>query len=106
MTPFLHGFTEELVKTGSALGAVGRFALKHPVLSATALMTAGGTGMSAASAYKEGLRGGEKGTYLAASPDGPSQAAFTNYNELFDRKKTRKQVRSLSKHYKATKFQR
>lgn len=106
MSPFLAGFATELVKVSGLAGSVGRFVVKHPMISATAALTAGATAASAGSAYKEGLRGGEKPRYLGASAEGPSEAAYANYNQLFERPQTRRQVRELSKHYKESKFQR
>lgn len=114
MTPFLHGFGDELIKVSSALGVakrVGRFAIKHPIITSAAAMTGVGSLMAAKGAYKTGLQGGEKPRYLAASVDrnGNAQAsdvAYTNYHQLLDRKPSKKQVEALSKHYDESKFRR
>lgn len=106
MSPFLQGFAGELSKVAGALGSIARTAIKHPMLTLSALGTAAATGLSASSAYKEGLRGGEKPRYLAAGKEGASPAAYANYNQLFERPAGRKQVRDLSKYYRESKFKR
>jgi len=112
MTPLHNGFVHELLKVGGALKSIGKFVIKHPVLTATAIGTAGATGSSVVSAYKKGLRGGERPRYLYAGRDEhgrivPSEAAFTNYhNVIGNQKPTPKQVKALSKHYKENKFKR
>lgn len=112
MTPFLQGFAEELVKTAGALKTVGGLALKHPILALTAAGTIASTAGSAASAYKEGLKGGEKGKYLGAGIEpytnraAASPAAYTNYHQLFERKPSNREVHELSRFYDAKKFRR
>jgi hypothetical protein len=107
------GFALELLKVGGPLKSIGKTVLKHPLTAALAIGTAATTGMAAAGAYKEGLRGGEKPRYLYAGVDPssgqivPSEAAYTNYHETIgDRKPTPKQVAALSKHYNEKKFKR
>jgi hypothetical protein len=117
VTPFLRGFGDELVKCAGVLGAlggVGKLVAKHPLIAMTAGMTAIGTGMAARNAYKEGLQGGEKPRYLAASVDPgsgraqASDAAYTNYHPLFAENETPKrgQLRRLSRHYHPNAFKR
>lgn len=112
---FLHGFTDELTKVGSALGAlkrVGKFSVKHPLIALTAAGTAAATGMAASGAYKQGLRGGEKPRYLAAAVDpnsgraAASPAAYTNFHELFNQKPRKGQLKRLHKDYDESKFKR
>ena len=71
MTPFLHGFGDELVKTSAArsLMGAGKFVMKHPLLSLGAGATVAGTAMAYRQGRKEGLRGGEKGRHIAATVD-------------------------------------
>lgn len=115
MNRFLAGFCDELEKNamiGRALKGVGRLAIKHPLLTLGAAGTAIATGSAAASAYKQGLRGGEKPRYLAAGIDpgsgqaGASEAAYTNFNNAFDRRATPQEIKALSKHYDERKFKR
>ncbi len=109
MNAFLNGFADELVKEailGGALKSVGGFALKHPLIGLSGLMTVGATAAGAAGAYKEGLKGGERPRYLAASADAPSEAAYTNYHQLFEHKPTPKEVVSLSKNYRENAYKR
>lgn len=111
MNPFLHGFTDELVKTSGALKSIGRFAVKHPLVTLTAAGTVATTGLSAGQAYRQGLRGGEKPRYLAAGVDRggnatTSPAAYTNYHEMLERRPSSKEIKSLSKYYDPKKFRR
>lgn len=113
MMSFFSGFTDELTKTAAGLlGSMGKTIMKHPMLALTGATTVAGTGMAAASGYRQGLRGGEKPRYLPAGINRftgeaePSQASFINYNQLFERKPTRKQIKALSKHYRESAFRR
>lgn len=115
MNQFLAGFGDELLKTafvGGALKFLGRQAVKHPILALGTAGTLASTGISSAKAYKSGLRGGEKARYLHAQYDPrtrqamPSDAALTNYNVLFNRKVSPKEIKALHKHYDERKFKR
>lgn len=112
MDRFLTGFADELIKTGGALSSIGKMVVKHPQVALAAGATAAGTGMAAASAYKQGLRGGEKARYLPAGINRytgaaePSEASFINYNDLFERKPDRRRVAALSKNYREGAFKR
>lgn len=112
MDAFLRGFAGELVKTGGALKSLGKLVAKHPMVALSAGATALGTAAAAGSAYKQGLRGGEKARYLPAGINRytgaaePSEASFINYNQLFSRKPDRRQVAALSKNYRESAFRR
>lgn len=109
MNPFAHGFADELVKTaiaGGVLKTVGKAIVKHPLIAATGLMTAGATAASAAQAYRSGLRGGDKPRYLAAGPEGPSEAAYNNYSQLFEHPQTAKREYEISRWYRPNAFKR
>lgn len=112
MKPFFRGFADELAKTAGALGTIGKMVTKHPMAALAVGTTALGTGAAAMSAYKQGLRGGEKPRYLAAGIDRysgqaqPSEASYINYNQLFERKPSSKEVKALSKNYRANAFKR
>lgn len=111
MNRFLVGFTDELVKVGGiggALKSVGKFSVKHPMVAMLGASTLIGTAVAAKNAYREGLRGGEKGRYLAASLDGgPSEAAYTNYHPMFkNRKPAHGALKRLHRNYDEAKFKR
>lgn len=115
MNQFRRGFAEELVKLGSAVGAlkgVGRFAWKHPILTFGAGLTGVGSLMAAKSGYKRGLRGGEAPRYLAASVDPrtgraqASRAAQINWHNFFSHKPSKAQLKRISGNYDKSKFKR
>jgi hypothetical protein len=115
MTPFIHGFADELTKVAGALGAlksVGKFTAKHPLLTFGAGATGIGTVLAAKKGYKSGLSGGEKARYLAASVDprtGNAQAspvAHVNWHHLFSHKPSEKQLKRISGNYDEKKFKR
>jgi len=115
MDPFLTGFADELVKVagvGGVLKNVGKFTVKHPLLALTAAGTVAATGMATSSAYKRGLRGGDKPRYLAAAVDPnsghaqASEAAFTNFSDLFKKRPAKGQLKRLHGDYDAAKFKR
>lgn len=110
MNHFLNGFSDELVKLGTALGAlkgVGKFTMKHPLLSLGAGATIIGTGLAAREGYRRG-RSGEKARYLAATVDPisgrarASRTAYVPHGKLFKKLKTP----GVSKHYKEKAFKR
>lgn len=104
MSSFLEGFADELTKTAVVGKGVLNIVKKHPIRSLLAAGVLGSTAIAASSAHKSGLRGGEKGRYLAATRDRPSRAALTDYHKLFKHKPSRKEVDRLSKHHKASRF--
>ena len=110
MNPFLRGFTHELIKTGSVLKSVGRFAVKHPILSLSAGMTGLGTAVAAKNAYGEGIGGGEKPRYLNAAVDSAtgetqaSPAAYANYHQLFPHKPTEREKWLQSRYYRENEY--
>jgi len=110
-------FADELIKVGGAgswlagkaLG-VGKLIAKHPGKALGVGLIAIPTLMAARAGYASGLQGGEEGRQLAAGPDEtgrirPSDAAYTNYHELFKHKASPKAVEALSKNYKPEAFQ-
>ena len=74
--------------------------------------TVAATGMATSSAYKRGLRGGDKPRYLAAAVDPnsghaqASEAAFTNFSDLFKKRPAKGQLKRLHGDYDAAKFKR
>ncbi|MBP9824077.1 MAG: hypothetical protein KBF21_07635 [Thermoanaerobaculia bacterium] len=115
MDRFLAGFADELVKTagiGGALKRVGKFTVKHPIVALSGATTVAATGLAASGAYKEGLQGGEKPRYLAASVDPntgeaeTSPAAYTDFNQLFPRRPEKGQLKRLHGDYDEAKFKR
>lgn len=115
MNVFRRGFADELVKLSGALGAlktVGRFAVKHPLLTIGAGATGVGSVLAAKSGYESGLRGGEKPRYLAASVDPrtgdaqASRAAHINWHQLFSHKPSKAQLKRISGNYDESKFKR
>lgn len=111
MTPFLEGFLKEAGALGAA-GKLGKFIMKHPLLSFGAVTTTAATGIAAKAGYKRGRAGGQKPRYIAASYDPisrramPSRAALINYNPLFNKRLTEKQKKKLHKYYKEETFKR
>lgn len=111
-TPFLNGFASELVKTagGGLLKSVGKFVVKHPIIALSAGVTGLGTAAAARQAYKGGLEGGEKPRYLNAAVDPAtgatqaSEAAYTNYHQLFPHKPTEYQKWMQSRHYRENEY--
>jgi hypothetical protein len=108
VTGVRHGFGDELIKLSvlGALGGLGKLVARHPMQALGVGMLAGSTGVAGASGFAKGLRGGEKGRYLAASKHGPSQAAYINYHPLFEHKPTRAQLLRLHEHYRPGAFRR
>lgn len=106
MNAFLDGFSDELTKKAG----VGKGALKllgkKPLLALTGGAALAGTGVAAARGYKRGLKGGEKGRYLAATPGRPSRAAYTNYHRFFKHKPGRAEKRRLHYNYDEDTFKR
>jgi hypothetical protein len=101
----MHGLADELAKTAGVLRRVAGLVAKHPIVAMTAGGAALATGASAASAYRGGLRGGEKARYLEAGLDpatgeaSAGQAAYNNYHQLLERKPSRREVWGLSRYY-------
>jgi hypothetical protein len=115
MTNFTQGFGDELVKIAVGLGALktlGRFAVKHPLLTLGTVGTGYATMSAAKEGYKRGRRGGEGPRYLKAKYDPisrratTSRAAYTNYNPLFKSKPTKKQLKRIHGKYKEEAFKR
>ena len=104
MNSFFAGFADELTKEAGVAKGLFSVVKKHPIRSLIAGSILAGTASAAAGAHKSGLRGGEKGRYLQATRDNPGRAALTNYHQLFKHKPSRKEVRRLSKHHKASTF--
>jgi hypothetical protein len=108
MNHFLNGFVDELEKTATAAGALKGafgFAKKYPTISLSTPMILGGTYYAAKAGAEKG-RSGAKGKYLTATKDRPSDAAFANYNDLFDRKPSEKEARRPTRKYKESAFKR
>jgi len=108
----MGGLLSGIMSSGGGLlkKTVG-LAARNPMKALGVGMIVAPTVMAASSAYKGGMQPGEKGRYLAAGRDGSgriraSDAAYTNYHELFDHKPTPKQVRALSKNHKPEMFNR
>lgn len=115
MTPFLVGFTDELVKTaalGGVLKRVGKFTIKHPLVALTAAGTIGATALAAKGGYQQGLQGGERPRYLGAQVDrnsgqaAASEAAYTNFHDMLNQRPRRGQLKRLHRHYDESKFKR
>lgn len=108
MTHFLRGLESELVKSAGLAGSALKTVVKHPLLSLGVVGTAGATGVSAVEGYRKGLQPGERGRMLAASKHGPSEAFYTNYNQLFaDQKKpTPAKLRQMHEFYNPRIFKR
>jgi hypothetical protein len=104
MNHFLTGFADELVKEAGVAGSAFKMVRKHPIRSLIGASILGGTGMAASAGHKQGLRGGEKPRYLAASRNRPSRAALINSHELFDHKPSEKERKRPTKHHKASTF--
>ena len=104
MNHFLSGFADELTKEAGVAGSAFKMVRKHPIRSLIGASILGGTAMAASAGHKEGLRGGEKGRYLAATRDAPSRMALINSNLLFKRKPTEKERKRPTKHHKASTF--
>jgi len=114
-------FADELIKVGGigswiarkSMGAVkgtAKTIAKHPGKAMVIGMTIP-TLMAAGVGYDSGLHAGEQGHQLAAGPDETGQirasdAAYTNYHQLFKHQATGEQVRSLSKNYRPEAFRR
>lgn len=112
MTPFLNGFSDELVKVGvaglGALKSMGKFTVKHPLLTLGAGATVAGTAMAARAGHKRGMSGDKGPRLLAAGVDPytgqamPSGTAYRNHNILFGKKKSK----GVSKGYREKAFER
>ena len=108
MNHFFAGFADELQKTATAAGALKgafSFAKKYPTIALSAPMILGGTYYAAKAGAEKG-RSGSKGKYLKATKDRPSDAAFANYNQLFDTKPSEKKARRPTRKYKESAFKR
>lgn len=103
---FLQGFSSEMEKLGGVLGMVGKTLVRHPIATLTGAGIAASAGKASLDGYRSGLRGGEKGRQLLAGKEGPSQAFGINYHQLFEHKKTPKQVRALSQNYRESAYKR
>jgi hypothetical protein len=106
MTPFVAGFLDELEKCGGVGKALLGTAVKHPLLTLGGLSVGGAAALSAAQGYKSGLKGGEKGKFLQAEKDKPSDAFFTNYHQLFEHKPKPWQKERQSWNYNEQAFKR
>jgi hypothetical protein len=112
------GFVTELIKLGGLAGLGGGLlkktvglAAKHPLKALGVGMIVAPTALAYQNARKQGLEGGEKPRYLAAGRDESgriraSEAAYTNYHDLFEHKPHPREVRALSKNYKPEAFSR
>ena len=122
MSYITAGFADELIKLSSLGGAmlggtanvlkkgVGMVA-RHPLKALGVGMIAIPTVMAANSAYQGSRQGAEQPRYLAAGRDESgriraSDAAYTNYHELFDHKPSAKQVKALSRNHRPEMFNR
>lgn len=115
MSLITAAFADELEKLGGILGRVLKKGLgtvaKHPMKALGVGMVVAPTIMAAKGGYESGMQDGEKPRYLSAGrgDDGKihaSEAAYTNYHQLFEHKPSASEVRALSKHYKPEMFQR
>lgn len=105
------GFAAELEKLGGVAGMLGaplRLMAKHPGKALGVGFIAVPTAMAAVSGYNSGADG-PNGRQLAAGRDASgriraSDAAYTNFHELFPHKPSRKAVRALSKNYRPDMF--
>jgi hypothetical protein len=116
--PSAASFSNELTKLGGIGGLLGGALKKTVGVVARNPMKALGVGMIAVptamayqSAREQGLQDGEKPRYLAAGRDEagnirPSEAAYTNYHQLFEHKPSQRQAKQLSKNYKPEMFAR
>ncbi len=102
MSAFVDGFGDELIKVAvlGGLKRMGKFTVKHPLLTLGAGATIAGTALAARAGHQQGMSGEEKKRYLAATKDSPSRAAFTDYNSLFGTEKSK----GISKNYKRKAF--
>ena len=108
MNHLIRGFADELEKTAGVGGALKRalgLVKKYPTIALSTPMILGGTYMAARAGAEKG-RSGAKGRYLQADARRPSNAAFTNYNQLFDTKPSEKEARRPTKKYKEKAFRR
>jgi hypothetical protein len=114
MNYFMQGFGDELTKVAvlGALKTVGRFAVKNPLIALGTIGTAGATAMAAREGYKRGRSGEQGPRYLKAQYDPisrqamTSEAAYTNYNPLFPRSPTKKELKRIHGDYKEELFKR
>lgn len=100
MTPFLRGFTDELVKHAGLLGGAVKFVAKHPMATLGGAAIAGMTGYQAVNAYREGQEAGSRPQQLQATPGHPSDAAYTNYHQLFGHDLSPTDKAKLSENFK------
>lgn len=119
MSHSVRSFIDELEKLavfgalarlgGGALKKTVGLAVKHPMKALGLGMIVAPTVMAYQGAKAEGLKGGEKPRYLHAGRDEsgqirPSEAAYTNYHQLFKHKDKPHEIRELSKYYKPEAF--
>ena len=104
MNHVLQGFLKEAISAKSLLKP------KNLMRALGVGFVAVPTALAAKAGYKKGRAGGQAPRYLAASHDPisgrsmASRAAHTNYNPLFKRKPSAKELKRLSKHYKEKNF--
>jgi hypothetical protein len=105
-------FADELTKLGgvamNTLKGVAGAISRNKMRTLGAAFIAVPTGMAMYSGYRGGAEGGRQ-RQLAAGPDDSgriraSEAAYTNYHELFPHKASPRAVRALSKNYKPEMF--
>jgi hypothetical protein len=115
MNHFIAGFANELTKHATALGAlgsVGKFVLKRPLVTLGAAGIGASTYMASKAGREKGLRGGEEGRMLHAGLDENGNAytsptAYTNLNKKIKNPQADKRTnKRVSKNYDEKKFKR
>jgi hypothetical protein len=104
MNHLLNGFADELVKVAGVGKSLFKVVRKHPIASLMGASILASTGLAAHQGYKSGLHGAERGRFIRATRDSPSQAAFINYHQLFKHKPSQKEVERLSEHHREKTF--
>jgi hypothetical protein len=109
-----RSFADELTKLALGGGLLKKtlgLIARNPLRALGVGMIVAPTIMAAKGGYESGRQGAERPRYLSAGRDQSgkiraSDAAYTNYHELFPHKATPKEIAALSKNYNPDAFSR